>query len=489
MTFASLVNGAPIDSGGRVLTDTGTGAVDTVSNGFPYKSSGALMLTLATFFAAFKDAGSGVVNITTGVGTGAGTFTRATTAAARLATGLWNLGVAINSPRSHYLPSGEYGGYLSEDAATQLLLNPRDMTQAAWVVTNLTPLQNVAGIDGVASSCTRLTATLANATILQTITAAASTRTYSCYVKRLTGTGAIGICQDGVTFTDITALINSTTFTLIQLTASQLNAVLGFRISANGDAIAVDCNQFEAGAFATTPIPAAGTRGADVLTYPYTANVDTAIGTVYAELSTEWAVSTLNFAVASGALACTNNYALGDQAGAASTVIGIQDGVNAALATIPDMRNVVRRVMSTWGAAGIRLGGNGGAIVGGSFDNTLFNGITNLQIGCGNSVGQWQGTIKNVSLWKAQLSDADITAVTGTTNPQSPVRADTYMPYPFTNGKLLAVISEVDPVSPTWINGFVCNGSNGAPIFNLTLPVAGAKSGWPVASNGTICAI
>lgn len=489
MTFASLVNGAPIDSGGRVLTDRGTGAVDTVSSGLPYKADGSLMLTIATFFAAFKDSGNGVVNIVAGVGAGAGTFVRGTTAAARLSTGLWNLGVAINSPRSHYLPSGEYGGYLSEDVGTQLALNPRDMTQAAWVATNLTPLQNVTGIDGAANSCTRLTATLANATILQTLVAAATTRTYSCFIKRITGTGAIGICQDGATFTDITALINSSTFTLIQLTASQLNAVFGLRISTNGDVIAVDCNQFEAGAFATTPIPAAGTRAADVLTFPFTANVDTAVGTVYAELSTEWATATLNFAVASGAVACTNNYAMGAQAGAVSTTIGEQDGVNANLATLPNMLNTVRKVMASWGAAGMSLVGSGGTVVSTAFDNTLFSDTTTLQIGCGNAVGQWQGTIKNVSLWKAQLSNADMVAVTGSGDVQSPVRADSYMPYPFTNGKLLAVISEVDPVTPTWMNGFVCNGSNGALIFNLTLPVAGAISGWPVASNGTICAI
>jgi hypothetical protein len=66
---------------------------------------------------------------------------------------------------------------------------------------------------------------------------------------------------------------------------------------------------------------------------------------------------------------------------------------------------------------------------------------------------------------------------------------ETFNLFPFNSNKLSALISEVDPVNPSWIKGFVVDGATGRLIFNLTLPVASAISGWPVAANGTICAV
>jgi hypothetical protein len=66
---------------------------------------------------------------------------------------------------------------------------------------------------------------------------------------------------------------------------------------------------------------------------------------------------------------------------------------------------------------------------------------------------------------------------------------DGYNPYPMKGGKLFAIVSEIAPVAPSYMNGFVCDGATGALIFNLTLPIVGTINGWPVEANGTICAI
>jgi hypothetical protein len=243
----------------------------------------------AAFILPLLDLGNGAVDTSLVRGTGPATFTRATAAACRLATGLWKLDVASGVARSHYLADLSYGGYLAEPAATQLITPSaavRDMTNAAWVKTSMTAAKTSIGIDGAANACSRLTATGANGTALFTLTAAASSRTYSFFVKRVTGAGAIQITQDnGATWTTLTV---TSGFTLVQLNASVLNAVFGIRIITSGDAIDVDCNQFEAGAFATTPIPAAGTRNADALTYPFSGNALATAGLLYAEVTTEW---------------------------------------------------------------------------------------------------------------------------------------------------------------------------------------------------------
>jgi len=196
-----------------------------------YPASNGEKFNNAGFIIPLSDAGGGVVSTTALRATGSATFTRATAAAARLSTGLWNLSVVSGSPRSHYWEFSTgiytYGGYISEPAATQIIspTKTRDLTDGAvWVSTTMTVAATSTGIDGVANSCSRLTAAGATSTLLQTITAAASTRTFSAFVKRITGTGTILIVQ-GATTLDITALINTSTFTLVQLPASVVDVV------------------------------------------------------------------------------------------------------------------------------------------------------------------------------------------------------------------------------------------------------------------------
>jgi hypothetical protein len=160
----------------------------------------------------------------------------------------------INGTAGAFIDGGNKGGFLPEPAATDLLTaraDARDMTTANWTLgATMTRARTSVGADGVANKATRLTggAVAATNTITTTITAAASSRTYSVLIKRVTGTGPVRITQDNfATSTDISSLINSSTYTLVQIVQSQLNAQLGIKVDTNLDAIDADWNQFSAG--------------------------------------------------------------------------------------------------------------------------------------------------------------------------------------------------------------------------------------------------
>lgn len=149
----------------------------------------------------------------------------------------------------------EYIGFISEGEATNEVLHCRDFTNAAWVKTNVTAALDAEGLTGVASSASTLTATGANGTALQSLTLSSAEFTTSFYVKRETGTGTISITDDnGSTYTDITNLINDSEFTRVQITNTQANPTVGFKIDTSGDEIIVDFGQVEENPFATSPI-------------------------------------------------------------------------------------------------------------------------------------------------------------------------------------------------------------------------------------------
>lgn len=158
------------------------------------------------------------------------------------------------------------GGALIEEARTNDGLWSRDLTNAAWVKVGCTAALDQTGADGAANAATRLTATAANATVLQTLVKASAQRTASFSLKRLTGSGNILITIDGgVTWTPQTV---TTDWTRAAVTQTLANPVFGVQIASSGDQIAVDFTQNEVGAFATSPMPtttAAASRATDVL--------------------------------------------------------------------------------------------------------------------------------------------------------------------------------------------------------------------------------
>lgn len=307
-------------------------------------------------------------------------------------------------------------GYLAEGAGTQLVTptaSIRDMTNAAWVKgATMTAALTGTGIDGVANSCSRLTggAVAATNTAFQTLVAAATSRTYSCYIKRVTGTGTINITQNGGTgYTDITSQINSSTFTRVSLNASVLNAAFGIQIVTSGDVILVDFNQFESGAFATSPMASAGAaRNADVLTYPFAGNASASVGSAYAELTTQWA----NTSTAHSAIDFADRTALYID-NAAATTIRLTDGTNAALKTgLTDMSTGLRKRVSSWGGSGLIVTGDGATVATSTFDGDIGSTAIGVGINAAGASRNWFGTIRNVRIYSAQLSAAQLSAVT-----------------------------------------------------------------------------
>lgn len=375
------------------------------------------LLNSAEFIAAFRDLGNGAVDLALDRGTGPATFTRATAASTKLSTGLWKLDVASGTARSFYFGMntavGAYGGYLAEGARTNLCLQSRDLSNASWTKVNTTGAKDQTGIDGVANSASSLTATLGGGTCLQTITEAPTDSTLSLFIKRITGTGTITI-QQGASTSEISAQVNSTTYTQVSLDATVLNPSIGITLGTNGDKIAVDCVQFENGAFASTPIPTttvAVTRNADVLTYPTSGNVSGTIGAAYAEFTTSDTLTTSERTILggtpSGGLVYMNNGA-GNPLSTNDGTTEISYGLNInAPVTTP------KKACVSWAGTSINAALSGTLGTAQTSDGNLSFGAS-IAIGI-DDVGLVRplfGTVKNVRLWARQLPDAAIVVLT-----------------------------------------------------------------------------
>ena len=164
----------------------------------------------------------------------------------------------------------ETAGILLEGSRINIVLWNRDLTNAAWTKTNVTAAKDQTGIDGVASSASKITATAGNGTCLQAITAGSTQRAQFAYVKRITGSGTINMTMDnGSTWTVVTVTAAWTKVTIPPQTLA--NPTVGFRIVTSGDAIAVDYVQNEAGPFESSPIATtttAVTRAGDTFNAP-----------------------------------------------------------------------------------------------------------------------------------------------------------------------------------------------------------------------------
>ena len=245
----------------------------------------------------FSDSGSGIADTTEVITRATPTFARATTAWTRLSSLLWTE-VASGSARSYYTSGGMYAGWLQEGATTNRCLHSRDLTNVVWVAVTVTAAKNQVGIDGVANSCSLLTADANGGTLLQTVVSGSAARTFSCFMKRSVGTGAVSLTLDGgVSSTDISGQLNSSTFTLVQIQQTVTNPVMGFIFATSGDAVIIDMCQEETFGKATTPYPAgasAATRNRDTLTYPLTGIINNSEGVFSVEMTPH--IAALSFA-------------------------------------------------------------------------------------------------------------------------------------------------------------------------------------------------
>jgi len=302
-------------------------------------------------------------------------------------------GAAI--PESNLIGAG-----LNPNSTTNNLLYCRDLTNAAWVKTNVTAALTQTGIDGQANASSLLTATANDATALQTITAASAAACSGFYVRRVTGTGNVYFTRDGGTnWTDLTSLINGSTLTQIKIeNTSVLNPQIGFKIATSGDQIHVDAGLNHLGTELANPIlttSAAATVNAETLTYQLSGNFSDTAGTIIATVERgNWA---------------NNNGVVVGKAGSGLATSASNSGVQAL-----DGTNTVngpagstatrRKIGMKWSGSAMKTfaGGNFGAS--GSYDGS-FN-LTTIAI-----MPQSNGYISDVAIWPTELSDADMLAV------------------------------------------------------------------------------
>lgn len=127
---------------------------------------------------------------------------------------------------------------LVEPSYTYLSRYSDDMTNAAWVKSaSMAAALTTTGPHN--EPCSTLTSSAADQTCIQAVVSAASNQCFSAYVRRRTGTGPISITtNNGGTWTDITAQLNSTYYVRVSL-GGVANPNFGFKISTSGDAIDV----------------------------------------------------------------------------------------------------------------------------------------------------------------------------------------------------------------------------------------------------------
>ena len=253
------------------------------------------------------------------------------------------------------------------------------------------------GISGSANSATTLTASATDATILQSVTLGSAARCGSVYVKRRTGTGTISFTIDGgASWTDITPLINSSTYTRVQITATLTNPSVGFKIGTSGDAIDVDCVQLESGSLATSPIvttTVAVTRNADSLTYQTSGNFSDTVGTAYVEV--------MPLSYSGGAIGSATNGLLLSTSNSGATAF---DGTNAANGPT-GTTDASEKLALNWTGTAMKVASSGVVGTAGTYDGAM--GLSNIGIGVGAN-----GNFRNAAVYPYALSDSDMVKIT-----------------------------------------------------------------------------
>lgn len=179
--------------------------------------------------------------------------------------------------------------HLLEKLATNIVLFPRDMTNAAWVKTSMTPTKDQVGLDGTPNSATRLTAQAANATVLQAITLGSSLRSQEAWIRRNSGIGIVEMTMDnGVTWTSLGTPPAGGPFVKVTIPNQTLaNPTVGFRLPTSGSEVIVDFVQNEAGPDPTSPYVNAGSRTTEFYTapWPFAPNVPVTLYIKFIQLS------------------------------------------------------------------------------------------------------------------------------------------------------------------------------------------------------------
>jgi hypothetical protein len=367
-------------------------------------TTGATTLRVG-FSSASADASNTRVNVGSGTGIG-GTLTA------------WGAMVNIGSTAQAYVATTSAAatacdprGLLIEGARTNISLWNRDLTNAAWVKTNVTAALDQTGLDRAANTASSITATAANGTVLQTVTLASSARFMSAYVRRLVGTGTIEMTTDnGTTWTPVT--VTSTTWTRVTIPSQTVtNPVFGFRIATSGDSIAVDFVQNEDGAFATSPIStttAAATRAVDNARILELNSIryNQTEGTMYGEA--EFVSGNTGFERRIWQVDDnTDNNRHTTAATAANSMIGFTAVGGATQSTqTSGATTTINKVAYAYKVNDFSVSGNGAAV---STDtNGLIPTVDRARIGASTGGSRANGWIRNITYYPTRLSNAEL---------------------------------------------------------------------------------
>jgi hypothetical protein len=407
------------------------------------------------FAADFRDLGDGEVSILNHFGE-SGTFTRATTATTVDRNGLV-VSVASGVPRSHYDPAtGEYLGYLSEGARTNLALRSQEFDDATWTKARATVTANQAvAPDGTATADLIVEdSTAANNHVVQqgNINYSATIYTHSVFVKAGVDRNVFMFTQDGTTnrnafFNLDTGTVGASSNTTATITAYPggwyrctmtstaayaATATGTFQVGlADGNTAIYDGNgvgsaylwgaQLEAAAFASSYIPtttASVTRNADVLTFTAgNGHVSLAEGTAYAEGVTAngfaSGVSQRILSIDNGTSAeritldRTTSVTPGDAFGF-SVITGSSTQAFFAIVEAEDGQTV--KYSASYAPNNVAAVVNGGSV---SSDATAsMPTVTQIAVGHQFNATQWFGGIKNIRIWKRAMPSAQLQAIT-----------------------------------------------------------------------------
>jgi uncharacterized protein YmfQ (DUF2313 family) len=267
--------------------------------------------------------------------------------------------------------------YLCEPSGTYRALWCRDLTNAAWTKSNMTPAKTATGIDGRANSATRLTATAGNATVLQAMVNGSQSRRFNPFVRRITGSGNIDITLDGGATWTTKAITGA--WTRVAIGQTLADPSVGFRIVTNGDVIEVDACNCQDGDYDLSPVfttTNSVARGGDVASRTFGAEYSTAKGTVVAKILPYTAA----YGASQGTILARDTNARHLELDNTPATVGIRDGTNNII-TATISAGALHKVASSFGAVvGSRVTKDGDAPSTGAYDGSWGAG-TVVQLG------------------------------------------------------------------------------------------------------------
>jgi hypothetical protein len=308
---------------------------------------------------------------------------------------------------------------LVENAATNLALHSRDLTNAVWSGTTVTTAKNAVGADGTASGATTITATAASGTVLQALSHASQSRVFSAYIRRVTGTGAIQLTTNGGT--NWTTVTITSGYTQVACAAQTvLNGSVGIRMAVSGDVIEVDFTQGEVGPVATSPMATTTgsvTRNADVISLlgAVSGCIGQTQGTIYVEFIPPSGSTDRIFAIDDGTV--NNRIAISRATSTRLEVIvrssgSVANGSITSSAATAFNPNAPNKVAYAYKSGDFALAINGSVVASGTTAFAFTSALNNLGTTESSLGAIYIDRIRSVALYTTRLTNAELAALT-----------------------------------------------------------------------------